>query len=336
MDPDEIQIFVKGNEGKTVTIEIRKDATVDKLFELLSNKMPTEGARLLFCSKQLENGKLISDYGIEKRSTLMLVYRLRGGSDQIRVKVLDDTVELSDAPDMITWDDDPENKRVKMPCGHAITPESLTLYCRSILTEGKWRFACPYIIQDQPTRHCNKEWDYLDVRRLAVLTEEEKEEFEEKIAMNHLLKAMGIQQCPKCKSVMEREDKKVIRLTCIPCSKKGKRYEFCWHCLNEWYNGSSRTQCGNADCSGEDKRLKALRDSPRKKIGGVEDCPSIRACVFCGTLIEHTEACKHMHCKCGKDFCFVCLRPKESSGWQCGGSGDSCPVAPVQTMIAGV
>ena len=24
MDPDEIQIFVKGNEGKTVTIEIRK------------------------------------------------------------------------------------------------------------------------------------------------------------------------------------------------------------------------------------------------------------------------------------------------------------------------
>ena len=51
----------------------------------------------------------------------MLVYRLRGGSDQIRVKMLDDTVELSDAPDMITWDDDPVNKRVKMPCGHAIS-----------------------------------------------------------------------------------------------------------------------------------------------------------------------------------------------------------------------
>lgn len=89
--------------------------------------MPTEGARLLFCSKQLENGKLISDYGIEKRSTLMLVYRLRGGSDQIRVKALDDTVELSDAPDMITWDDDPDNKRVKMPCGHAISKRIITL-----------------------------------------------------------------------------------------------------------------------------------------------------------------------------------------------------------------
>ena len=57
----------------------------------------------------------------------MLVYRLRGGSDQIRVKVLDDTVELSDAPDMITWDDDPDNKRVKMPCGHAISKRFITL-----------------------------------------------------------------------------------------------------------------------------------------------------------------------------------------------------------------
>ena len=90
---------------------------------MLSNKtkIPVEGSRLLYGSKQLENGKLISDYGIEKRSTLYLVFRLRGGLHQIRTKVLDDTVELSDAPDMITWDDDPDNKRVKMPCGHAIS-----------------------------------------------------------------------------------------------------------------------------------------------------------------------------------------------------------------------
>lgn len=100
-----------------------------KLFELLFNKtkIPTEGSRLLFGTKQLENGKLISDYGIEEMSTLFLCFRLPGGSDQIRVKVLDDTVELSDAPDMITWDDDPDNKRVKMPCGHAISKRFVTL-----------------------------------------------------------------------------------------------------------------------------------------------------------------------------------------------------------------
>jgi len=113
------------------------------------------------------------------------------------------------------------------------------------LNEGKWRFFCPHISQDQPPKHCNTEWDYLDVRRLAVLTDEEKEEFEDKIATNHLFKAMGIQECPKCKSMVERNDKKDMQLRCTVCSKKdGKTYEFCWHCLKEWYNRDSRTQCG--------------------------------------------------------------------------------------------
>ena len=126
-----------------------------------------------------------------------------------------------------------------------LAPESLTLYCRNILNEGKWRFFCPHISRDQPPKHCNTEWDYLDVRRLAALTEEEKEEFEDKITTNHLFKAMGIQECPKCKSLVERNDKKDVQLRCTVCSEKGgKTYEFCWHCLREWYNRDSRTQCG--------------------------------------------------------------------------------------------
>ena len=90
---------------------------------MLSEKtgLPAEGNLLLFGSKQLESDKLLTYYGIEKRSTLFHVFRLPGGSEQIHVKVLDPSVELSDDPDMITRDDDPENKRVKMPCGHAIS-----------------------------------------------------------------------------------------------------------------------------------------------------------------------------------------------------------------------
>ena len=126
-----------------------------------------------------------------------------------------------------------------------LAPESLTSYCRSILNEGKSRFFCPHVSQDQPPKHCNTEWDYLDVRRLAVLTEDEKEEFEDKITTNHLFKNIGIRQCPKCKSMVERNDKKDVKLCCTVCSKKdGKTYKFCWHCLKEWYNQNSRTQCG--------------------------------------------------------------------------------------------
>ena len=100
-----------------------QDAKVGRIFELLSKKIniPVDGNRLLYGRKELQSDKILPDYGIEKGSTLFLVFRLRGGSEQTSVKVLDHTVELSDAPDMITWDDDPENKRVKMPCGHAIS-----------------------------------------------------------------------------------------------------------------------------------------------------------------------------------------------------------------------
>ena len=124
-------------------------------------------------------------------------------------------------------------------------PESLTIYCRSLLDAGRSRFLCPYISQDQPPAYCGVEWDYIDVRRLAVLTDNEIKEFERKISKNYLIKAMGIQECPKCNSMVERSNKKHIRVVCPICSKINKTpYEFCWHCLREWANGSSTEKCG--------------------------------------------------------------------------------------------
>ncbi|XP_041354488.1 uncharacterized protein LOC121372264 [Gigantopelta aegis] len=64
-------------------------------------------------------GKHLADYNIQNESTLFVVLRLNGGSEP-EPKQLDEDVELTNAPDMITWDDDPESKRAKMPCGHAI------------------------------------------------------------------------------------------------------------------------------------------------------------------------------------------------------------------------
>ena len=79
-----------------------------------------EELRLLYSSKQLEKGKYLADYHIENNSTLYLVLRLKGGMMDENQKQLDRDIELSMEPDMITWDDDPDNLRAKMPCGHAI------------------------------------------------------------------------------------------------------------------------------------------------------------------------------------------------------------------------
>ena len=94
---------------------------------LLSKKngIPEEAQRVIYAGKQLDSTNAdrprLSNYGLQHGSTVFLVLRLRGGSDIPPPKELDDAVELTDAPDMITWDDDPENKRANMPCGHAIS-----------------------------------------------------------------------------------------------------------------------------------------------------------------------------------------------------------------------
>ncbi|XP_070557718.1 uncharacterized protein [Ptychodera flava] len=334
---NQIQLFIKGIRGNTTVITIHKDAKVDDLLKKISekNNIPVDVQRVLYAGKQLEAGvgKHLSDYYIENHSTLFVVLRLHGGAPPER-KELDEDVELTDAPDMITWDDDPDNKRAKMSCGHAIGPESLTAYCRSLLSAGKFRFHCPYISPEGA--YCGKEWDYIDIRRLAVLTDDEKKEFETEISSNFLRKAQGIQECPKCHSLCERVQKKDRRIVCVLCTNEtGKTFEFCWYCLFEWKKKGSITECGNEACSGEDPRLQILFQSVKKTIVGVRDCPSRRACPSCGMLIEHEKACKHMVCPCGQKFCFICLRKPLNGVYLCGSYNSPCEKAPLQQTIPG-
>lgn len=274
---------------------------------------------------------MVSDYpAIANNSTLFMVLRLHGGGD---VKVLDNAVPLTDEPDMITWDDDPDGQRAKMPCGHAIGPDSLTAYCRSLLSAGKFQFLCPYI---KLNVRCNKEWTYIEVRRFGVLSSDEQKVFETKISENYLRKAMGIQECPGCHSLCEKISKKDKRLICRICTKeKGRRFDFCWTCLHEW-KSSGTEKCGNEECDGEDPRLRTLRDDSTKKVIGVET-PGTRACPSCGTLISHIEACKHMICPCGTNFCFICLNVRDGpdGSWDCGSFNTKCEPAPRQTEIPG-
>ena len=283
--------------------------------------MTRDGFALSYGGTPLDNNeeKLI-DHGIGPLSEVLALMRVSGGAYRIlQGRRIERDIHIVNEECIISLED--EDPTMKLPCGHAIAPNSLAEYIKNEVGRRKTELKCPA---------CTKKWEITIIKKMG-LTRAEIKNMELGLSKNYLIAdASKRKQCPKCNAYLEKTDVG-FRVQCPACNQ----FQFCWKCLKQWKApGNGYQVCGNTDCGKGGNLIKMLVSCKTTVIeySGLV-VPEIRACPQCGEGINIIGGCKHMTCPtCNHEFCFSCLKK-----WPCGANiydvKEKCTVAPRQKTL---